>query len=79
MSALVDDVARFAPQDPDALVAAALACPLCLRGEGVRWEGRLAGYDPCVTCACPKCDASWTVYLTPEQALRLGLMRALAV
>lgn len=70
------DVARFRPDDPDALVTAALACPLCLRAEGVRWRDSLEGYDPSVRCQCPSCQARWRVYLTPEQALRLGLMHA---
>lgn len=73
MGALVD-VARFRPEDPDALVSASLACPLCLRSEEVRWEGALDGYDPDVECLCPACNERWRVYLAPEQALRLGLM-----
>ena len=75
MSALAD-VARFSPRDPDVVVAASLACPLCLRGDEVRSEDSLEGYDPSVSCRCPTCDARWRVYLTPEQALRLGLMHA---
>ena len=71
---LLADVARFRPEDPDAIVVAALACPLCLRGESVDWEASLQGYDPSVQCRCPDCEARWTVYLTPDQALRLGLM-----
>lgn len=79
MSARLADVARFAPNDPDALVAAALACPLCLCSEGVQCEDSLDGYDPSVRCRCPSCQARWRVYLTPEQALRLALMHAHAV
>ena len=73
---LGSDTARFHPNDPDALVAASLACPLCLRDEGIEWTDSLEGYDPSVSCRCPNCDARWRVYLTPEQALRLGLMHA---
>jgi hypothetical protein len=73
---LIVDVARFTPQDPDALVAASLACPVCLHGDEVEWTAALEGYDPSVSCECPVCDAWWRVYLTPEQALRLGLMHA---
>ena len=29
------------PDDPDALVAASLACPICLRSDDVRWEAAL--------------------------------------
>jgi hypothetical protein len=68
------DVARFRPGDPDELVAASLACPLCLCSDDVHWEGALQGHDPSVRCRCPSCDERWQVYLKPEQALRLGLM-----
>ncbi|MGH2913896.1 MAG: hypothetical protein ACRDMX_02800 [Solirubrobacteraceae bacterium] len=79
MSEALCDTARFRPEDPDALVLAALACPLCLRSQGVTCEDSLHGYDPSVRCRCPSCQARWRVYLTPEQALRLGLMHAHAV
>ncbi|HLH64993.1 MAG TPA: hypothetical protein VKV27_04780 [Solirubrobacteraceae bacterium] len=69
------DVARFRPGDPPQLVQAALACPICLRGEGVRCEAALDGYDPSIRCLCPSCQARWRVYVTLEQALRLSLMR----
>jgi hypothetical protein len=68
------DTARFRPDDPDALVIASLACPLCLQADTVRWEGNLQGYDPSVQCWCPSCQQRWNVYTTPQQALRLGLM-----
>ena len=71
---MLADIARFAPNDPDVLVTASLACPVCLRGEDVQWHAVLQGYDPSVQCRCPACDAQWLVYLTPDQALRLGLM-----
>ena len=70
------DVARFTPRDPDALVAASLVCPMCLRDDGVVCEDSLEGYDPLISCECSGCDVTWRVYLTPEQALRLGLMHA---
>jgi hypothetical protein len=75
MSPLVD-VARFRPDDPDALVRASLACPVCLRGDVVHWSGALDGYDPSIRCECACCQREWTIYLVPEQALRLGLMAA---
>jgi hypothetical protein len=74
--ALFADIARFRPDDPDALVHASLACPVCLRSDDVEWEGSLQGYDPSVQCRCPSCSQQWRVYLAPEQALRLGLMPA---
>jgi hypothetical protein len=70
------DTARFRATDPDALVAASLACPICLRSEDVMWEAALDGYDPSVECSCPRCDQRWRVYLAPQQALRFGLMDA---
>jgi hypothetical protein len=68
------DTARFRPNDPEALVAASFACPICLRTDDVRGESALEGYDPSVQCRCPTCQERWRVYLAPEQALRLGLM-----
>jgi hypothetical protein len=78
MLAPLADVARFTAQDPDAVVLASFACPICLHGA-VDPDVSLDGYDPSVSCECSECDATWRVYLTQEQALRLGLMLALAV
>jgi hypothetical protein len=74
--ATLTDIARFRSDDPDALVTAAFACPLCLHTETVHWHGSLEGYDPSVQCLCESCQARWRVYVAPEQALRLGLMPA---
>jgi hypothetical protein len=68
------DTARFRPEDPDELVRASVACPLCLRSEGVRFEAALEGYDPSLACSCPDCRVRWRVYLEPLQALRVGLL-----
>jgi len=73
---VLTDIARFAPNDPDALVVAALACPFCLCSDDVERDDSLEGYDPSVQCRCPSCQARWRVYLAPDQALRLGLMHA---
>ena len=70
----LSDVARFREDDPDELVIAALACPVCLGAEQVQWELRAGGYDPSVQCACPRCDQVWSVFVMQQQALRLGLM-----
>jgi hypothetical protein len=70
------DIARFRPEDPDVLVQAALACPVCLRAEDVEFHDSLEGYDPSVQCRCPTCQTRWRVYLAPDQVLRLGLMHA---
>lgn len=70
------DTARFRVNDPDELVTASLACPLCLRSEEVEWHAALEGYDPSVECTCPRCRTRWRVYLQPLQALRFSLMDA---
>jgi hypothetical protein len=78
MAALAD-TARFRADDPDSLVIASLACPLCLRSDDVEWAAAFEdGYDPSVECRCPRCRQRWRVYLEPHQALRFGLMDALA-
>jgi hypothetical protein len=74
--AFLADTARFRADDPDELVTASLACPICLRSEEVEWEAALDGYDPSVECSCPCCQQRWRVYLAPQQALRFGLMDA---
>ncbi len=71
---LLADTARFRSDDPDELVAAALACPLCLCAEEVEWEAALGGWDPSVHCHCPGCEVTWRVYLAPHQALRLSVL-----
>lgn len=68
------DTARFHATDPDPLVSASLACPICLHSEDIEWEASLDGYDPAVQCRCAQCDQRWQVYLAPQQALRFGLM-----
>jgi hypothetical protein len=71
---MLADTARFRVNDPDELVRASLACPLCLRSEDVQWQAAFDGYDPSVECLCPRCEERWRVYLAPEQELRVGLM-----
>jgi hypothetical protein len=70
----VADVARFRTDDPEPLVLASLACPVCLGTEQVEWALDSDGYDPWVQCVCRHCEERWPVYLTPWQALRLELM-----
>jgi hypothetical protein len=72
---LLADTARFRMDDPDELVIASLACPICVHSDEVDWELETAdGYDPSAQCACRRCEEEWSVYLTPDQALRLALM-----
>jgi hypothetical protein len=72
------DTARFRADDPDELVAASLACPICLHSGNVEWDLDPDGYDPSAQCLCRRCDESWSVFVTPDQALRLGLIIARA-
>jgi hypothetical protein len=74
--ATLADTARFRADDPDPLVIASLACPICLRSDDVEWAAALEGYDASVQCRCPRCHERWRVYLAPQQALRFGLMDA---
>jgi hypothetical protein len=71
---LLADTARFRPDDPDELVLASLVCPICLSGTDVEWTSSGDGYDASVQCVCDHCEQTWPVYLTPHQALRIGLM-----
>jgi hypothetical protein len=71
---MLADTARFRADDPDALVIASLACPLCLGSDDVTWSAALHGYDPYVQCRCARCEKRWRVYLAPEQTLRMALM-----
>ena len=50
--AMLADTARFRPDDPDELVEASLACPLCLRSDGVEWQAALDSYDSSCECHC---------------------------
>jgi hypothetical protein len=72
--AMLADTARFRSDDPDELVEASLACPICLQSESIDWVAALDGYDPSVECRCPSCDERWRVYLAPHQALRLSVL-----
>jgi hypothetical protein len=68
------DTARFRADDPDELVLASLACPICLSIAEIEWTLDGDGYDPSVECVCDRCKRTWRVYMTPLQALRAGLM-----
>lgn len=68
----MDDVARFRPEDPDQLVRASFACPLCLHEASMVRLPR-GDDDPVAQCACLPCHAGWEVALSPTQMLRLAL------
>jgi hypothetical protein len=67
-----DDVARFLPEDPDALLVAAVMCPYCLRRpDHVLINEGDEGAD--AMCACATCQLQWSVALRPDQAMRFFL------
>jgi hypothetical protein len=68
----LDDFARFAPCDPDELVAASLACPICLR-RAVWAVLEDDGQTQLARCRCMLCNLDWLVALSPDQYLRLVL------
>ena len=71
---LLADSARFRADDPEELVMASLACPVCLSSAAVAWTLEDEGYDPAVECVCNRCKQTWRVYMTPLQSLRASLI-----
>jgi hypothetical protein len=68
----LSETAHFRPDDDGCYVAADLACPWCLSWQ-VRWRLLPGSYDARAECRCETCGRERTVFLTPEQALRLAL------
>jgi hypothetical protein len=68
----LDDFARFAPCDPDELVAASFACPMCLR-RAVWALLEDDGETQLARCRCMLCNLDWLVALSSDQYLRLVL------
>jgi hypothetical protein len=66
--------ASFRGDDVPCLVAAALACRVCLSGA-VEWSLRVEDFEADVIVRCADCGDRRTVALTSEQALRLALHR----
>jgi hypothetical protein len=71
----VSELATFRGDDDPLLVAATLACRVCLSGD-VDWSLLIDDFDGEVICRCRSCGYARTVTLTPEQALRLSLQPA---
>ena len=69
------ELASFRGDDEPALVAAALACRVCLSGE-VDWALEVSDFDGQVHCCCRSCGHRRVVTLTYDQALRLSLQRS---
>jgi hypothetical protein len=68
----MEETAYFRSADPDCLVAAALACPVCLSSD-VSWRLEESDYEASAHCTCNTCGHARTVFLVPDQALRLAL------
>jgi hypothetical protein len=66
------EIATFRGDDDPSLVAAALACRVCLSGE-VDWSLQVGDFEGQFECRCRDCGHSRTVSLTSEQTLRLSL------
>ena len=68
-----EEIASFRASDQDCLVAASLACSVCLSGD-VDWRLSMSDdYDSHVDCVCEACGHTRTVFLGQMQALRLAL------
>ena len=73
MEATLVETANFRADDADCLVAASLACPACLSSE-VDWALERAHEDDArAVCRCRDCRHRRTLFLLPDQALRLAL------
>jgi hypothetical protein len=66
--------ASFRGDDDPVLVAAALACPVCLSGD-VDWALAVDEWEAQVECSCQSCGHRREVELNSQQALRLYLHR----
>ncbi|HEY1276536.1 MAG TPA: hypothetical protein VGF25_16625 [Thermoleophilaceae bacterium] len=68
------ELASFRGNDDPSLVAASLACRICLSGD-VEWSLEVDDFGGQACCHCRACGDSRIVTLTSEQALRLWLER----
>lgn len=68
------ELASFLPNDEPCLVAASLACRMCLSGS-VEWALDGPVEEPRVECSCRSCGYVRIVELTNAQELRLSLDR----
>ena len=66
------ELASFRGDDDPCLIAASLACRVCLSSD-VQWLLRVEEFDGEAECRCRGCGYVRTVSLTSDQALRLSL------
>ncbi len=69
------ELASFRGDDDPCLIAASLACRVCLSSD-VEWSLRVHDFDGDVQCRCRGCGDVRTISLTQDQALRLSLQVA---
>ena len=69
------ELASFRGDDEPCLIAAALACRVCLSGD-IQWSLRVLDFDGEVECRCRVCGDTRLVSLTSDQTLRLSLQAA---
>jgi hypothetical protein len=68
------ETASFRGDDHPALVAASLACRVCLSSD-VEWALDIDDFEGQVYCSCRSCGDRRVVSLTSDQTLRLSLHR----
>ena len=68
----MQELAYFRGNDEPSLVAATLACNVCL-SAAVEWSLEVADFDGVVHCHCRACGHEREVSLTADQTLRLSL------
>ena len=71
---LLADTARFRTDDPDELVIASLACPLCLHSDEVELGSRKSPMAtiPQRDAVCRRCEEPWRVYIDPRSGVATG-------
>lgn len=69
------ELASFRGDDDPCLIAAALACRVCLSAD-IEWSLRVHDFDGEVQCRCRSCGDARLVSLTSDQTLRLSLQVA---
>jgi hypothetical protein len=72
------ELASFRGDDDPSLVAAALACRMCLSGD-IDWVLEVADFEGQVECHCRDCGDRRMVSLTSDQTLRLAIHRERAL
>ena len=72
------EVTSFRGDDDPALVAASLACRVCLSGD-IEWALEIGDFDGQVHCRCRACGDRRVISLTSDQTLRLSLQREKAL